>query len=67
MTRAILSVSFKIVDFLLAICQSNKQKNRLFSELTSSRWQEENNWPLYSVTNGHWRSGPNVYCYVVEY
>ena len=33
------------------ICWINQQiKNWLFSEITSSRWQEENNRQLFSVT-----------------
>jgi len=32
------------------ICQNRKQKNRLFSRKKSSRWQEENNRLLFSLT-----------------
>ena len=46
-----------IVDFLLVICQNNNMlciyiyvPNRLFLEITSFRWQEENNRLLFSVT-----------------
>ena len=46
-----------IVDFLLVTCQNNNMlciyiyvPNRLFSEITSFRWHEENNRLLFFVT-----------------
>ena len=35
---------------MLVNCQNKKQNNQIFSEIISSRWQEENNRLLFSVT-----------------
>ena len=58
-------------QFFLVICQSNKQKiNYLFSEVTSSRWQEENNKLQFSVTGiddqGPYRAWTSVVTKIVS-